>query len=101
MCIRDSSSAGVNMEVPAEERTAAATRGPFTGRTYVITGTVEATSREQATATLEQLGAKVTGSVSKKTTGVIVGAEAGSKAEKARALGVPTLDEAEFLALIR
>jgi DNA ligase (NAD+) len=58
-------------------------------------------SREQATATLEQLGAKVTGSVSKKTTGVIVGAEPGSKAEKARALGVPTLDEAEFLALIR
>ena len=93
--------AGVNMEVPAEERTAAATRGPLTGRTYVITGTLEAMSREQATATLEQLGAKVTGSVSKKTTGVIVGAEAGSKAEKARALGVPTLDEAEFLALIR
>ena len=92
--------AGVNMEMPPEERAAAGTRGPLTGRTYVITGTLQSMSREQATETLERLGAKVTGSVSKKTTGVIVGAEPGSKAEKARALGVPTLDESEFLALI-
>jgi DNA ligase (NAD+) len=92
--------AGLNMEVPAEERAAASTRGPLTGRTYVITGTLQSLSREQATAALERLGAKVTGSVSKKTTGVVVGAEPGSKAEKARALGVPTLDEAELLALI-
>ena len=52
------------------------------------------------TAALERLGAKVTGSVSKKTTAVIVGAEPGSKADKARTLGVPMLDEAAFLALI-
>jgi DNA ligase (NAD+) len=53
-----------------------------------------------ATAALERLGAKVAGSVSKKTTAVIVGSEAGSKAAKAAALAVPTLDEAAFLLLI-
>jgi DNA ligase (NAD+) len=57
-------------------------------------------SREEATAALERLGAKVTGSVSKKTTAVIVGEEAGSKADKARALGVTMLDEAALRALI-
>ena len=57
-------------------------------------------TRDQAEAELKRLGAKVAGSVSKKTTGVIVGAEAGSKAEKARQLGVPMLDEAAFLHLI-
>jgi len=93
--------AGVNMEVPEGERTAADAPGPLTGKTYVITGTLQSMSREQATAALERLGAKVAGSVSKKTTGVIVGAEAGSKAEKARTLGVPMLDEASFLELIK
>jgi DNA ligase (NAD+) len=93
--------ANVNMEVPEEERAAAELPGPLTGKTYVITGTLESMSREQATAALERLGAKVAGSVSKKTTGVIIGAEAGSKAEKARALGVPMLDEAAFLDLIK
>ena len=58
-------------------------------------------SREQATAALERLGAKVTNSVSKKTTGVIVGTEAGTKAEKAEKLGIPMLDEASFLELIK
>jgi DNA ligase (NAD+) len=57
-------------------------------------------SREQATAALERLGAKVAGSVSKKTTGVVVGAEAGSKADKAKALGIPMLGEQDLLALI-
>jgi DNA ligase (NAD+) len=57
-------------------------------------------TREEATAALERLGAKVTGSVSKKTTAVIVGEEAGSKADKARALGVTMLDEAALRALI-
>jgi DNA ligase (NAD+) len=95
------SAAGLNMEVPQDQRAAAAMPGPLTGRTYVITGTLQAMSREEATAALEQLGAKVAGSVSKKTTGVIVGAEPGSKGEKARALGIPTLDEAAFLDLIK
>jgi DNA ligase (NAD+) len=57
-------------------------------------------TREQAEAALTRLGAKVAGSVSRKTTAVIVGADAGSKAEKARQLDVPTLDEHAFLELI-
>jgi DNA ligase (NAD+) len=92
---------GVNMEIPESERVAADAPGPLKGMTYVITGTLAAMTREQATEALERLGAKVAGSVSKKTTGVVVGDEAGSKAEKARALGVPMLDEAAFLELIR
>jgi len=93
--------AGVNMEVPLEQRVAAETSGTLTGKTYVITGTLQSMSREQATAALERLGAKVTNSVSKKTTGVIVGSEPGSKAEKAQTLGVPILDEPAFLELIK
>jgi DNA ligase (NAD+) len=93
--------AGVTMEVPLEQRIAAETPGPLAGRTYVITGTFQSMSREDATAALEDLGAKVTNSVSKKTTAVIVGAEPGSKAEKAKTLGVATLDEAAFLELIK
>jgi len=74
---------------------------PLAGKTYVITGELSGMSREDAQARLEALGAKVTGSVSKKTTALIVGADPGaSKSEKARALGIETLDEAGFLALI-
>jgi DNA ligase (NAD+) len=93
--------AGINMEVPLEQRVAAEAPGPLTGKTYVITGTLQSMSREEATAALERLGAKVTNSVSKKTTGVIVGAEPGSKAEKAQTLGIPVLDEAAFVELIK
>jgi DNA ligase (NAD+) len=92
--------AGVRMEIPESESVQSAGPGPLTGRTYVITGTLASMSREDATAALERLGAKVTGSVSKKTTAVIVGEEAGSKADKARTLGVTTLDEAAFRALL-
>ena len=92
--------AGVRTEIPEAERRAATAPKPLAGRTYVITGTLESMSREQATEALEGLGAKVAGSVSKKTTGVIVGADAGSKADKARELGIPTLDEEQFTALI-
>jgi DNA ligase (NAD+) len=74
--------------------------GPLAGQTFVITGTLEAMSREAATEALQALGAKVSSSVSKKTTGLIVGAEPGSKADKAKAAGVPVLDETAFLALI-
>jgi DNA ligase (NAD+) len=87
------------MEVPESERVSTGP-GPLTGRTYVITGTLASMTREEATAALERLGAKVAGSVSKKTTAVIVGEEAGSKADKARALGVSMLDEAALKALI-
>ena len=92
--------AGVRMEVPLEERLEKPGEGPLTGRTYVITGTLESMTREQATDAIERLGGKVAGSVSRKTAGVIVGADAGSKAEKARDLGVPMLDEPAFLKLI-
>jgi len=92
--------AGLRMEVPESERAADAGPKPLAGKTYVITGTLSSMSREQATAALERLGAKVAGSVSKKTTGVIVGAEAGSKADKARDLGVPMLDEQQFQVLL-
>jgi DNA ligase (NAD+) len=92
--------AGLRMEVPESERTADAGPKPLAGKTYVITGTLSSMSREEATAALERLGAKVAGSVSKKTTAVIVGAEAGSKADKAQALGIPMLTEAELVALL-
>lgn len=91
--------AGVNMESqqpPLED----AAPGPLAGRTYVLTGTLETMTREEAVAALECRGARVTGSVSRKTSGVVVGAEAGSKLEKARTLGVPLLTEDELKALI-
>jgi DNA ligase (NAD+) len=92
--------AGIRMDVPESERTSAAAPGALAGRTYVITGTLATMTRDGAEAALKGLGAKVAGSVSKKTTAVIAGADAGSKAEKARELGVPLLDEAAFLDLI-
>ena len=73
---------------------------PLAGQVFVITGTLASLSREDAQAKLESLGAKVTNSVSKKTKYLVVGSEAGSKLEKARALGVETLDEDAFLRLI-
>ena len=74
---------------------------PLTGHTYVITGTLPTLSREQAQSLLEQAGAKVAGSVSKKTTGVIAGEAAGSKLEKALSLNIPVLDEAGLLVLLK
>jgi hypothetical protein len=74
--------------------------GPLTGRQYVITGTLEGYSREQAKAALEALGAKVSDSVSKRTTGVIVGESPGSKAAKAEKAGVPILGEADLRELL-
>ena len=73
---------------------------PLAGKTFVVTGTLASMSREDAQAKIEALGGKVTGSVSKKTSYLVVGAEAGSKLDKARALGVAELDEAAFLGLI-
>ena len=75
--------------------------GSLTGQTYVITGTLERWTRDQAAAELEARGAKVAGSVSKKTTGVIVGEEPGAtKLKKAREAGVPILDEAALVKLL-
>jgi DNA ligase (NAD+) len=91
--------AGVRMEddAPPAGRTGP---GPLAGRTYVITGTLDAMSREAAAEALQAQGARVSSSVSRKTTGVIVGKDPGSKLDKARAAGVPVLEEPEFLALI-
>ncbi len=74
---------------------------PLAGRTYVLTGTLESISRDEAKAKLRALGADVSSSVSKKTTAVVAGAEAGSKLDKARELGVAVLTEAEFVRMIR
>ncbi|MEN1928244.1 NAD-dependent DNA ligase LigA [Luteimonas sp. MJ250] len=78
----------------------AATDGPLDGVTVVITGTLDAMGRDEAKAKLEALGAKVSGSVSKKTGFVVAGAEAGSKLAKATALGVEVWDEARLLAFL-
>jgi DNA ligase (NAD+) len=90
--------AGVNLASQAPEPTDEL--GPLAGKTFVLTGTLSSMSREEAAAALERLGARVAGSVSKKTSVVVFGADAGSKLEKARELGVQTLDEKAFLALI-
>jgi DNA ligase (NAD+) len=74
--------------------------GPLSGRTYVITGTLERFSREEAKAALEAKGAKVTESVSKKTTGVVIGESPGSKLAKAQRAGVPVLAEADLVELL-
>lgn len=71
---------------------------PLAGQTWVLTGTLQRLPRAEAKALLESLGAKVAGSVSKKTSCVVAGQEAGSKLATAQSLGVKVLDEAEFLA---
>jgi DNA ligase (NAD+) len=90
--------AGVNMQSQTPE--SATDPGPLSGQTFVLTGTLASMTREDAQAALERLGARVSGSVSKKTTCLVAGADAGSKLEKARQLAVETLNEEGFLALI-
>ncbi|MBQ7036434.1 MAG: NAD-dependent DNA ligase LigA [Clostridia bacterium] len=72
----------------------------FAGKTFVLTGTLPTFSRAEASKLIEDEGGKVSGSVSKKTDYVLAGEEAGSKLEKAEALGIPVLDESAFLALL-
>jgi DNA ligase (NAD+) len=89
---------GLQFEVGEDEKPV---EGPLTGHAYVITGTLESMTRNEAQAALEELGAKVSDSVSSKTTGVVVGEEPGkSKLTKAEKAGVPILTEAELLTLL-
>ncbi|GKW50583.1 NAD-dependent DNA ligase LigA [Halomonas sp. NCCP-2165] len=80
-----------------EEAAVEALPQPLAGQTWVLTGTLESMTRDQGKARLQALGAKVAGSVSKKTAGLVAGEAAGSKLTKAEQLGVPVLDEAAFL----
>jgi len=91
--------AGVKMTTDLPEP-AIEPEGPLAGKTVVLTGTLATMTRDEATAALERLGAKVSGSVSKKTSFLVAGADAGSKRDKARKLGIEVLDEDAFRALI-
>jgi DNA ligase (NAD+) len=88
---------GVQMVAAKDERPS---EGPLTGQHYVITGTLEGFTREEAKNALEALGARVTDSVSKKSSGVVVGESPGSKAKKAESLGVPILSEEDLRELL-
>lgn len=89
--------AGVNLT----EEQARPSEGPLTGLTFVITGTLPTMSRKDMTAAIENAGGRVTGSVTKATSFLVAGEDAGSKLEKARELGIPELSEAEVLARIQ
>ena len=89
--------AGVHWE---EGEPQAAALGRLVGKVFVLTGTLPSLAREDAKALIEAEGGKVSGSVSKKTDYVVAGAEAGSKLEKAEALGVPVIGEAELKAML-
>lgn len=88
--------AGVGMQVEQ----AASTEQTLTGMTIVVTGTLEGFSRDSAQEAIVSRGGKAAGSVSKRTTAVVVGANAGSKAQKAEELGIPMLNEQQFVALL-
>ncbi len=96
--LEDLADAGVEAELPAPR--AAAATGPLSGKSVVVTGTLEGFSREEAEEAVRAAGGKVAGSVSKKTDYVVAGEKAGSKLAKAQELGVPVLDEAGFRALL-
>jgi DNA ligase (NAD+) len=95
--IKQLAAAGLKMDAPIITGEAP---GPLAGKTFVITGTFSLLSREAATEAIQSRGGKVTGSVSKKTDYVVVGADPGSKLTKAETLGIRTLDEAAFRKLV-
>jgi DNA ligase (NAD+) len=97
--IKKLAEAGVNM-ASLQPPVDVAAPGPLAGKTFVLTGTLESMTREEAEAAIEQRGGKVSSSVSKKTSYLVAGAEAGSKLEKAKAAGVPVLSEEEFQRLL-
>ena len=83
--------AGVRLDVPESERVAA---GPLSGKTLVVTGSLERFTRQQAEEAIRRAGGRASGSISKKTDYLVAGAEAGSKLDKATKLGVVVIDEA-------
>jgi DNA ligase (NAD+) len=85
---------------PPKPADSAASPLPLAGQTFVLTGSLASMTREQAQEAIERLGGKVTGSVSRKTSFVVVGADPGSKADRARELGIPVLDEPGLRRLI-
>ncbi|OTG89150.1 NAD-dependent DNA ligase LigA [Acinetobacter sp. ANC 3813] len=87
--------AGIHWDAPI-----APTRQPLNGESWVVTGTLSTMGRDEATQQLQALGARVSGSVSSKTKCVVAGEKAGSKLEKAEKLGIPVLNEQEFLAFL-
>ena len=87
--------AGLSMPPPEQ-----VSSSELTGRTYVLTGTMDGMTRPEAKKKLEALGAKVTGSVSGRTTAVIAGADPGSKVDKAEKLGVPVLDQDDLMQML-
>lgn len=91
---------GIHWDTPSST-TEITTDTPFNGKTIVLTGSLTQMSREEAKSLLQQLGAKVTGSVSKKTDYVIAGENAGSKLDKARELGINVITENEFLTIVK
>ena len=88
--------AGVNMTEPESEKTGA----KFSGKTFVLTGELADYTREEAGEMIKSLGGKISSSVSKKTSYVVAGENAGSKLNKARELGIKTINEEEFNKLI-
>jgi DNA ligase (NAD+) len=95
--IKELIQAGLKVDAPLASSTAP---GPLSGKTFVLTGTLESLSREAATEAIQSRGGKVSGSVSKKTAYVVAGADPGSKLAKAESLGVAVLDEAAFRNLV-
>ncbi len=88
--------AGIHWDAPV-----APTRQPLNGESWVVTGTLSSMGRDEATQLLQTLGARVSGSVSSKTKCVVAGEKAGSKLEKAEKLGIPVLNEEQFIALMK
>jgi DNA ligase (NAD+) len=87
--------AGVHWDAPVKR-----TRQPLTGESWVLTGSLSRFTREQATMILQELGARVSGSISAKTKALVAGEKAGSKLTKAQELGIQTLTEDEFVAFV-
>ena len=98
--VADLREAGLNFGAPLAERPAVPTTGPLVGKTVVVTGSLERFTRQQIQELIHQHGGKPASSVSKKTDYVVAGAEAGSKLDKARELGVRVLTEDEFTQLL-